>query len=45
MPTTVPLAMTYVGDRFNSESVKYTYYESPIVTGLGTICGPVEGYT
>lgn len=44
-PTTVSLALTYVGDRFNSESVQYTYYESPVITSIGTTCGPVEGYT
>lgn len=44
-PGTVDLSLSYEGDKFNSEPVLFTYYESPLVSGLDTTCGPVEGYT
>lgn len=43
----VPLSITYDGDGHHSESgaVSFLYYDTPIVTGLDTTCGPTYGYT
>ena len=44
-PVTINLSLSYEGDKFSSEPVLFTYYESPTVAGLDTTCGPIEGYT
>ena len=44
-PGYVSLTISYEGERYSSESVKYLYYETPTLTSITPTCGPVTGYT
>jgi hypothetical protein len=39
------LTISYEGERYSSETVKYLYYESAEVGNILPTCGPVTGYT
>ena len=41
----VPLTISYEGEKYSSETVKYLYYDSPEVYTITPTCGPVTGYT
>ena len=41
----VPLTISYEGERYSSEQVKYLYYDSPEIYNITPTCGPVTGYT
>lgn len=45
MPGYVSLTISYEGERYSSESVKYLYYETPELFNITPTCGPVTGYT
>jgi len=46
-PGVVRLYITYLGDgqNFQSSSVNYLYYETPVITGVYPPCGPHTGFT
>ncbi len=44
-PGYVSLSISYEGERYSSETVKYLYYEAPSLTDIVPSCGPVTGYT
>lgn len=44
-PGYVPLTISYEGERYSSETVKYLYYETPEILNITPTCGPVTGYT
>lgn len=44
-PGYVPLTISYEGERYSSETVKYLYYETAEVLNILPTCGPVTGYT
>lgn len=44
-PGYVPLTISYEGERYSSETVKYLYYETPEIHNITPTCGPVTGYT
>ncbi len=44
-PGYVPLTISYEGERYSSETVKYLYYETPEIYNITPTCGPVTGYT
>jgi len=46
-PGAVRLYITYLGDgqNFQSSSVNYLYYESPVITSVSPACGPHTGFT
>lgn len=44
-PGYVPLTVSYEGERYSSETVKYLYYENPEISHIVPTCGPVTGYT
>jgi hypothetical protein len=44
-PGYVNLIISYEGDKYDSESVEYLYYETPVVADVLPTCGPVTGYT
>jgi len=46
-PGIVPLAITYEGDgqKFQSETVDFLYYETPTADSIDVTCGPTYGYT
>ncbi len=44
-PGYVPLTISYEGERYSSETVKYLYYETPVLDKILPTCGPVTGYT
>ena len=41
----VPLTISYEGERYSSEQVKYLYYDSTEIYNITPTCGPVTGYT
>lgn len=41
----VPLTISYEGEKYSSETVKYLYYETPEISSVTPTCGPVTGYT
>ena len=40
-PGYVPLTISYEGERYSSETVKYLYYDTPEVYNITPTCGPV----
>jgi hypothetical protein len=44
-PGQVTLSISYEGEKYSGESLKYLYYETPIVHSVEPACGPVTGYT
>ena len=44
-PGYVPLTISYEGERYSSETVKYLYYDTPEIYNITPTCGPVTGYT
>jgi hypothetical protein len=44
-PGFVDLTVSYAGERYSSEVVKYYYYDTPLLYNVTPTCGPVTGYT
>lgn len=46
-PQDIQVYITYEGEdsRFKSSGFRFTYYETPTLSGLEPVCGPTDGYT
>jgi IPT/TIG domain len=41
----VPLSIAYEGEKYDSDTIKYLYYDTPELKSFYPTCGPVTGYT
>jgi hypothetical protein len=41
----VPLSIAYEGEKYDSETIKYLYYDTPELRSFYPTCGPITGYT
>jgi hypothetical protein len=39
------LSISYEGEKYTSDSIKFLYYDTPEIYGISPVCGPVTGYT